>query len=158
VGAGVTNRPKAIGTATETAVVRALHTLGFPGAERRALHGALDLGDITACPGIILEVKGGQAAKTASDLQVHVWHGETMRERDQAGADIGLLVLARKGIGPANARHWWVVTSAPTLAYLYGGTPRHEVLPTPLVRLTLGDATRLLRMYGYGDPISDETP
>ena len=39
----MTNRPKAIGTAAETAVVRYLAAHGFPAAERRALHGARDL-------------------------------------------------------------------------------------------------------------------
>ena len=46
----MTNRPKAIGTAAETAVVRYLAAHGFPAAERRALHGATDLGDITGTP------------------------------------------------------------------------------------------------------------
>ena len=41
----MTNRPKAIGTAAETAVVRYLAAHGFPAAERRALHGATDLGE-----------------------------------------------------------------------------------------------------------------
>ena len=55
----MTNRPKAIGTAAETAVVRYLAAHGFPNAERRALHGATDLGDITGTPSLCWEVKGG---------------------------------------------------------------------------------------------------
>ena len=51
----MTNRPKAIGTAAETAVVRYLAAHGFPAAERRALHGATDLGDITGTPQIVWE-------------------------------------------------------------------------------------------------------
>lgn len=45
----MTNRPKAIGTAAETAVVRYLAAHGFPAAERRALHGATDHGG-ARCP------------------------------------------------------------------------------------------------------------
>ena len=62
----MTGRPKDIGTAAETAVVRFLRDNGFPLAERRALHGSTDRGDITGTPGLVWEVKGGDAAKTAS--------------------------------------------------------------------------------------------
>jgi hypothetical protein len=56
----MTNRSKNIGTAAETAVVKAARAYGFPGAERRALHGSTDLGDILLCPGVIVEVKAGK--------------------------------------------------------------------------------------------------
>jgi hypothetical protein len=41
------SKAKAKGTSAETAVVKFLIDNGFPYAERRALNGALDLGDIT---------------------------------------------------------------------------------------------------------------
>ncbi|NAE18288.1 hypothetical protein, partial [Enterococcus hirae] len=66
-------RPRDIGTAAETATVRYLRTAGFPHAERRALRGTHDCGDITGTPGLAWEVKGGQAAKGASDGQVAQW-------------------------------------------------------------------------------------
>jgi hypothetical protein len=64
------NRPRAIGTYAETAVVRTARTNGFEYADRYALHGALDVGDIGLCPGVIIEVKGGDMAKHATDLDV----------------------------------------------------------------------------------------
>lgn len=149
----MTNKPKAIGTSGETAVVKALHRHGFPHAERRALRGRLDAGDILACPGLIIEVKAGAAAKDASDNQVATWLDDTTRERDNAGADIGLLVLARRGIGPANADRWWTVMHASQVALLHGGALRTLLTPPPIVRLTLHDACALLRGYGYGEPI-----
>ena len=42
----MTNPSKAKGTAWETAYARCLIDLGFPYAERRALAGAFDMGDI----------------------------------------------------------------------------------------------------------------
>lgn len=70
----MTNRPKAIGTAAETAVVRYLAAHGFPAAERRALHGATDLGDITGTPGLCrYGTPGGCSLLIA-------WHGNSPQE------------------------------------------------------------------------------
>jgi hypothetical protein len=141
----MTARPKDIGTAAETAVVRALRQLGFPHAERRALTGSLDQGDITGTPGIVWEVKGGNAAKTASDGQVEKWLDETETELDNAGARHGILVLARPGIGAANAHRWWAIT-------------REYVGPSDLTvvfRTTLADACLRLRSWGYGEPLPE---
>jgi len=51
------SKAKAKGTSAETAVVKYLIDNGFPYAERRALNGALDLGDITGTPALAWEVK-----------------------------------------------------------------------------------------------------
>lgn len=132
------NKPRNIGTAAETAVVRYLVANGFPHAERRSLKGNLDQGDITGTPGICWEVKGGAAAKNASDGQVQAWLEETERERVNAGATIGILVLQRKGIGAINAGRWWAIercgfrSGCSTWSYLSHIT--HE-----------------LRGFGYGD-------
>lgn len=148
-------RPKDIGTAAETAVVRAARRLGFPGAERRALHGSTDLGDVLLCPGAIVEVKGGDAARKASDGQIAAWLGETDRERLNAGAAVGLLVTQRSGIGATNADRWWAHLSLDQLASWRGlirvpGAAGVDVAP---VRLFLGDALLLLRTCGWGEPL-----
>jgi hypothetical protein len=168
------NKPKRIGTAAETAVARFLQVNGFPHAERRALRGIQDAGDITGCPGICIEVKGGEAAKSASDQLVMDWLVETETERANAGADVGVLVLQRRGVGPANAGRWWVVfqqwplyglqlladrdiTGAPA----YTGTEPFVVTGTdPVwmrapVRMLLADAVLLLRAAGYGQPLEE---
>jgi hypothetical protein len=51
------SRSKAKGTAAETAVVRAYIAAGAVYAERRALSGVLDRGDVAGVPGIVTEVK-----------------------------------------------------------------------------------------------------
>jgi hypothetical protein len=149
------NKPKAIGTAAETAVARYLQAHGFPHAERRALRGIEDAGDITGCPGVCVEVKGGDAAKNASDLLVSDWLAETEKERLNARADVGVLVLQRRGVGPANAGRWWAVMPVGTVAVLRLTlvNPAPETWAGPPVRMHLADAVRLLRAAGYGDPL-----
>ncbi|MGC5012581.1 hypothetical protein ACLQ2R_17595 [Streptosporangium sp. DT93] len=148
------NKPKAVGTAAESAVVRALRTLGFPHAERRALAGAYDLGDITGCPGLVFEVKGGEAAKNASDGLITDWMAETEAERANARADVGVLVLQRRGIGASNAHRWWAILRLSDVVRL-GSYGRHST-PTEVdcpARVLLADACVLLRRAGYGQPL-----
>lgn len=151
------NKPKAIGTAAETAVVRYCQGRGFPFAERIALHGALDEGDVALCPGVVLEVKGGARAETASDAVIAAWLDETETERVNRGADVAALVTKRKGKGAPNAGQWW--------AYLHGWAfyclaeltvtdrvDRAPIADLPAVRITLAELVALLRAAGYGTP------
>jgi len=101
-------RPRDIGTAAETAVVRYLRDHGFAQAERRALRGQLDAGDITGTPDT-WEIKGGKTAKTASDGQVAQWLEDTERERINGRGRYGILVLQRAGYGPLRCGYWWIV-------------------------------------------------
>jgi len=144
-------RPKDIGTAAETAVVRALRTLGFPHAERRALAGAYDLGDITGCPGLVWEVKGGDAAKNASDGLIADWLAETEQERVNAGAGVGVLVIQRRGIGAGNAHRWWAIVRAKACI----SSADHAAIPDFPVRMLLADVCLLLRRAGYGQPLDE---
>lgn len=146
------NKPKAIGTKTESAVVKVLIANGWPHAERRILKGALDEGDVTGTPGICWEVKGGKAAWYASDHQIDLWMAETEAERVNARADIGVLVVQRKGIGAGNAHRWWAAIPADRLllASATDEIPGGAGFP---IRLLLVDAIRVLRSLGYGDPL-----
>jgi hypothetical protein len=149
------NRPKVIGTKAETATVRYLRTAGFPGAERRALRGTLDAGDIAGTPGVCWSVKGGQAATTASDGQVQAWLDEAMKQASNAGADVGVLVLNRRGIGPANAGRWWAVMPGWQYEALCGGGAvlggrGWEFGDRGPLRMHLSQACALLVYAGYG--------
>ena len=93
------------GTRAETAVTRYCRGF-FPAAERRALHGRQDVGDILLAPGIIIEVKAGKTAQTASLRKIRDWIAETQREVANAGADIGLLVTQRQGLGLGRVEDW----------------------------------------------------
>ena len=102
------NPSKNKGTAAETAVVRYAWSMGFMDAERIALAGANDQGDVVLMrdPKIILEVKAGKAAQTASLGQISKWLDETQTERDNAKAKHGLLIVQRQGFGNARVAQW----------------------------------------------------
>lgn len=94
---------KAKGTAAENAVVEYLRHSHWPNAERRALSGANDKGDVSGTPGVVWEVKSG------SRLAIPEWMAETERERNNAKADYGVLVIKPKGLSPRRSYDWWAV-------------------------------------------------
>lgn len=134
-------RPKDIGTKAETAVVRYLRSAGFPQAERRALRGTQDAGDITGIPGVCIEVKGGDRAKSASDGQIAAWLAETATEAINADADLGVLVVSRRGVGLGNAHRWWAV--------VYGDDVSMDLPPREPVRMYLSTVASWLVRLGY---------
>lgn len=106
------NRPKQIGTAGETGVRRVLLAAGFDEmqAHRNVLKGASDEGDVwLRHPGglIVIEVKSGKHAKTASYEQIEKWMSEALSEAINARARMGILVVQRPGFSPARAADWW---------------------------------------------------
>jgi len=140
----MTNRSKQIGTRGETGVVKALHAHGFPGAERRALAGSSDRGDILICPGVIAEVKAGARARQASLADISWWWRETERERHNAHAALAILVVQRNGYSADRASKWRCFLD---LGALWG---RDHLR----VELNLDDACQVLRQEGWGDPIA----
>jgi hypothetical protein len=165
----MTNRPRAIGTAAETAVVKVLRANGFGQAERRPLHGAQDWGDIYGTPGIAWEVKGGEAGKAAHGRPTLLasFLAQAEAERINSSSDIGILVLARKGFPRAD--QWWAVVQLGQFLEIGTGDSVHFLdtvrsvpslaeraihLSTP-IWLELGDLVRALRITGYGDPLPE---
>lgn len=97
------SRSKAKGTAAETAVVGWLRDNGWPHAERRALSGAADKGDIAGVPGMCIEVKN------AARYDIPDWLKETATEGVSANADHAVLVVKPKGVGDTRVGDWWAV-------------------------------------------------
>ncbi len=95
------NPSKAKGTAAETAVVRYLQTNGFPFAERRALNGSLDRGDIAGITDTVIEVK---AAKTLTFPQ---WLRELAVEMGNDDAGYGVVIAKRRGT--TDVGEWFAV-------------------------------------------------
>jgi len=143
-------RSKDIGTSAETATVRWLREHGWPAAERRALTGALDCGDIAGTPGICWEIKSGRAAEVASDGQILAWLMETEAERLNAGADIGILVTKRTSYGPARAGAWWAHLALSTWDCLYEVPTPRPWDPALSLRLRLDTVVPILHAAGYG--------
>ena len=93
------SRNKQKGTAFETLVVRYLAEHGFPHAERRALAGTYDRGDITGTPGLVWECKNHKT------LSFSEWLEEASVERANASADYGIVVAKRRGKGDAGDQY-----------------------------------------------------
>ena len=97
------SKSKAKGTIAESALVKYLLLQGFPGAERRALTGNNDQGDITGIPGLVMEVKNQRT------YHIPAWLDETEIETANAKADYGLLIIKPNGVGLGNVADWWAV-------------------------------------------------
>ena len=95
------SKQKAKGTLAERAVVDYLRANGFPDAERRALEGANDRGDVAGLPYTVLEVKNHAALDLAG------WLNELMREMDNARAEYGTVVAKRRG--HADPAQWYAI-------------------------------------------------
>lgn len=106
----MTNKPKAIGTRAETKVVRFLEEHGIK-AERRALHGNQDLGDILVPEwNNILEVKAGKQTDKYNRKLKEEWLKQTVDEACNASSKDnlfeGFLVIAVHGRSTKDYEVW----------------------------------------------------
>lgn len=88
---------RARGTRFESEVAAYMRDHGFPNAERRALAGGQDKGDITGIAGLVVE------AKSCKRIELAAWMDETHTETVNAKADLGILVIKRRGKGVARS-------------------------------------------------------
>ena len=100
------NRPRARGTAFETAVVRWLNENGYA-AERRALAGSLDKGDIAGVPDWTCELKN---VKKPAYPQ---WIREAEAERINAGTRYGVVLAKPHLVGLGSPDGWVAAMPAP---------------------------------------------
>lgn len=85
------NRSKQKGTSAESAVVGYLQQRGWLHAERRALAGNTDRGDIAGVAGVMLEVKNCAKHDLAG------WTAEAKAQQSHAQATIGAVVAKKRG-------------------------------------------------------------
>lgn len=144
------NRPKRIGTALESAVVRHARDHGFPGADRQPLRGTRDEGDVTLAPGVIVEAKSHKTAGTGQPgpKVLATWMDETELERVNAGADYALLIVKRTGSTDV-ATFWCYLPMWQVAALL--NVPEAPPDLDAVVCLTVRSAFALLLAAGYGD-------
>lgn len=95
------SKQRAKGTAAETAVVRYLREHGFPYAERRALHGTSDKGDITGCGPVVFEVKNHKTIDLAG------WLKELDVEMQNADVNYGAVIAKKRGT--TDPGEWYAV-------------------------------------------------
>lgn len=140
-------RPKDIGTRAESATVKAVKPY-FPDADRAALHGSQDIGDLINTGDICFEVKGGNTARDAANagrsVLIEKWLADTERERKAAGKKFGVLVLQRAGV--TDARRWWAILNVAAFAHIMGAPGHKNDSP---VRLELGHLLDILADQGY---------
>lgn len=120
---GAVSKSRAKGTAAESAVVAYLQANGFSYAERRALAGINDKGDISGVPGWVIEVKN------CSQASVGAWLIEASIEATNASVDCYCVWHKRAGKGSPG--DWYVTVPAEvfvTLCVL-------EVRPLPLINV-----------------------
>lgn len=141
-----------VGKQTEQMVARWLRDHGYPHAERTVRTGyrttartLADAGDIDGCPGLCVQCKSLRPADRA-ERAVEGWLAETEAQRQQTGADLGLLIVRRWGT--TDVGRWWAFLRLDTLAPGHGGTP---------VRMEVRHAAAWLRVLGYGQPILQES-
>lgn len=104
------NRSKQKGTSWESAIVDYLRENGVPHAERRALNGAKDRGDVAGIVGVVIE------AKSAQTFTLSAWLDEALTERDNDRADIGVVWAKRPRKASPGAGY--VIMDGDTLLWL----------------------------------------
>jgi|SRR5665213_111930 len=105
----MSNPNKAKGTAWESAVVEYLRTHGHRHAERRALSGNTDKGDVTGMPGVVIECKNERTTTLATYMD------EVAVEMTNADAPIGVAAVKRRNRPAADA---YVVMTLAQFAHL----------------------------------------
>lgn len=133
------SKSKARGTDTETKVVRYLVSEGFYKAERRALKGKLDEGDVTGIEGVCIEVKGDRSNKLSA------WKAETVEEAKNAGVGMYLLVV-RVDYKPVERWEVHVPWNLLDIPFMRMGG---ELEDYQWVRMDLQLAVRWLKAMGY---------
>lgn len=146
------------GKEAERNVARYLRAHGFPHAERAVRTGyttdtraVSDPGDITGTPGLVWQVKDQERE------HVEHWMLQTEGQADSANADLGLLIVRRRG--KAEPGRWWAWLPIIDLTWLATGSydaVRALGRRTRLARVELGDLVPLLLAAGYGQEVPGE--
>lgn len=135
----MSTKSKAKGTTAERDVVKYLHASGWPAAERRALSGNKDKGDVAGIPGVCIEVKAQERPLLAQ------WARELAVETVNAGASFGLLVVKR----PYKPVSRWDAYMTPEQAASLAGGLLLGPGRDKWVSMDLRFAVALMRSAGY---------
>lgn len=146
------------GKRAERDLVTWLRAHGWPGAERTVrtgyrtrTRGCSDHGDIDGTPGITWQVKD---VAERDHYLIPAWLADTERQRVASGANLGILVVKRRG--HADPGQWWAHMPLNDLV--------HDVLTSSIdtfpedpymvpVRLALAHLAPILAHAGYGSGV-----
>lgn len=102
----MSNPSKEKGTAAEGWVVRYFQSRGWPHAERRALTGGKDKGDLAGIYGVagavVVEVKNRRT------VAVPEWLREALTEQKHANAAVAAVIAKPRGVGETRVGDWHV--------------------------------------------------
>jgi hypothetical protein len=101
------------GKTAESVLVAWLKGQGAPYAERRIAGARLDTGDVAGIPGVCIEVK---CPGPDAPMRLAGWLDETLAERDNGNAELGILAVKRRGRGSPG--QWYWITDGDTMARL----------------------------------------
>ncbi len=104
------NACKRKGSGWEAQIVAFLQASGWPHAERRVLHGARDLGDVTGILGVVIE------GKNTARIELSEWIKEAQAETANAGAEVGVVWAKRRA--RSSASDGFVIMDGATLVHL----------------------------------------
>lgn len=120
-------------------MVRLAREMHWPYAERRALTGGKDRGDITGIPGVVIQVKD------QAEQRIATWMDDTIIQMHNDNASMCMLVVKKKFKNPkewdAYIPLWLLLYEEPELARLFDGGQA--------ARLNLRDAFTWLKGAGY---------
>ena len=104
------SKAKQKGTKAESDVVAWLKAEGWVHAERRALSGNLDKGDINMGAPVVIEVKDHKT------ITLSEWLKELKVEMENAGVSVGSVIAKKRGT--TNVAEWYAIMPASVLAVL----------------------------------------
>ena len=131
------------GTRAETAVVRLAREMGWPYAERRALTGGKDRGDVTGVIGVTIQIKDVERKSVGK------WQQDTLEQSMNDSTKTCLLIVKTKY---KNVKQW--DTYIPLYQLLYESDTMRTVFSgaweeLPWVRMDLEHAFEWLKEAGY---------
>jgi hypothetical protein len=98
------------GTAAESALVGYLRSHGFTGAERLALQGANDRGDVSGVPSWVIEVKSQKRYDFPGWLRELAVEVENADKSDTNTIPYsGVLIVKPNGVGLTRVGDWWAI-------------------------------------------------
>lgn len=131
------------GTRAETAVVRLAQEMGWPYAERRALQGGKDRGDVAGLLGVTLQVKDVERKSIGK------WQQDTLEQSFNDNTNTCMLVVKTKY---KNVKQWDAYIPLYQLLYESPDMARaflKEWSELPWVRMDLEVAFQFLKKAGY---------
>lgn len=133
------NPSKNRGTKAESEVVKYLQGW-WPAAERRALSGNKDKGDVAGIPHVVVEIKA------AATQLIGPWQRETLVEMENAGAKRCMLVVKRP-YKPVS--QWDAYMPAPHMGGMLLDALRNGEGSLGWIRMDLAMAAAVLRSQSY---------